>query len=65
MFKLFIMICILFSYELGAKYVKGYVKSSGNYVAGYHRTKANYSKYDNYSSHGNINPYTGKKGYGR
>jgi len=42
---------------------KGYVKKSGKYVAPYQKTRANSTQYDNYSSKGNINPYTGKKGY--
>jgi len=43
--------------------VKGYTRrSSGAYVQSYRRTSPNRSKWDNYSTKGNINPYTGKKG---
>jgi len=42
--------------------VKGYLKKSGKYVNPYTRTKPNKTKIDNYSTKGNINPYTGKKG---
>jgi len=45
------------------KSVKGYTKKDGTYVAPYHKSAANSSKADNYSSKGNENPYTGKKGY--
>jgi hypothetical protein len=46
-----------------AKTVKGYTTKKGTYVAPYHRTTADSKKSNNYSSKGNINPYTGKKGY--
>lgn len=42
--------------------VKGYTKKSGVYVAPSVRTTPNKSKFDNYSSKGNANPYTGKQG---
>lgn len=45
-----------------ADYVNGYYKSNGTYVQGYHRSHANGTKFDNYSTKGNINPYTGKTG---
>ncbi len=43
--------------------VKGYTKRNGTYVAPHYRTNKNSLKYDNWSTKGNINPYTGKKGY--
>ncbi|MDQ2640378.1 MAG: hypothetical protein M3Y79_07350 [Pseudomonadota bacterium] len=43
-------------------YTKGYVKKDGTYVQGHYKTKANDTKLDNYSTKGNTNPYTGKKG---
>lgn len=42
--------------------VKGYIKKNGTYVAPAHRTAPNKTKADNYSSKGNVNPYTGKEG---
>lgn len=44
-------------------HVNGYYKNNGTYVKEHYRTKANNDKSDNFSSKGNINPYTGKKGY--
>lgn len=44
------------------QYVNGYYRSNGTYVQGYYRTKANNTIRDNYSTKGNINPYTGQKG---
>lgn len=43
-------------------YVKGYTKKDGTYVAPHYRSTPNSSKLDNYSTKGNINPYTGKVG---
>ncbi len=42
--------------------VKGYTKSNGTYVAPHYRSSPNSYKLDNYSTKGNYNPYTGKKG---
>lgn len=43
--------------------VRSYYRSSGTYVQSYYRTSPNNYRYDNYSSRGNYNPYTGSKGY--
>lgn len=43
--------------------VRGYIKSNGTYVQPHYKTTPNRSKADNYSSRGNYNPFTGKKGY--
>ena len=43
-------------------YVKGYTKSDGTYVQGHYRSSPNAQKFDNYSSQGQTNPYTGQKG---
>lgn len=44
--------------------VKPYYKpSTGKYVQPYYKTSPNKTKLDNYSTKGNYNPYTGKKGY--
>jgi hypothetical protein len=43
--------------------VKGYVKpSTGKYVAPHFKTTPNRTKFDNFSTKGNYNPFTGKKG---
>lgn len=46
----------------GSTSVKGYTKKSGTYVAPHKRSAPNKTKSDNYSTKGNMNPYTGKKG---
>lgn len=46
-----------------AEYVNGYYKSNGTYIRGYNRTSADSTKFNNYSTKGNYNPYTQQKGY--
>ena len=55
-------ICML-SCSANAAYTRGYMKKNGTYVSGYHRTSADSTRLNNYSTRGNVNPYTGKKGY--
>lgn len=42
--------------------VKGHVTKDGTYVPPHVRTSPNGTKLDNYSTKGNVNPYTGKEG---
>lgn len=42
--------------------ISGYTKSNGTYVAPSHATNPNATKADNWSTKGNVNPYTGKPG---
>lgn len=42
--------------------VRGYVKKHGTYVAPHHKTTPDGTKLNNYSTKGNVNPYTGKGG---
>ena len=43
-------------------YVKGYYRSNGTYVQPHYRTSPDNSLHNNYSTKGNVNPYTGRKG---
>lgn len=54
----------IFSFaEARSAKVKGYYKpSTGTYVQPHYKTSPNKSKFDNWSTKGNSNPYTGKKG---
>lgn len=45
-----------------ASRVKGYTKKNGTYVQPHYRSSPNRSKLDNWSTRGNYNPYTGRKG---
>lgn len=47
---------------MAQQYVNGYYRSDGTYVQPYYRSTPNYTKYDNYSTKDNYNPYTGKTG---
>ena len=42
--------------------VRGYVRQDGTYVAPHYQTNPNGTRLDNYSTRGNVNPYTGKPG---
>ena len=70
--KKYILVLILFvgllsfsaSAEAKTVRVKGYYKpSTGSYVSPSYRTSPNKYKFDNYSTKGNYNPYSGRKGY--
>lgn len=45
-----------------AVYVRDYKRTDGTYVPGHYRTRPNNSTFDNYSTRGNYNPYTGREG---
>jgi hypothetical protein len=49
-------------FALADTYVNGYTRSNGTYVQPYTRSDSNYTQFDNYSTRGNINPYTGNSG---
>lgn len=42
--------------------VKGYTTKRGTYVAPHFKSSPNKSKFDNFSTKGNVNPFNGKKG---
>ena len=46
----------------GSHSVRGYTTKSGTYVAPHHQTNPNGTRLDNWSTKGNVNPYTGKMG---
>lgn len=46
----------------GAVHVRGYYRKNGTYVRPHMRSAPNGSKADNWSTKGNVNPYTGKVG---
>jgi len=43
-------------------YVRGYYRSNGTYVAPHYRSNPDGNFYNNWSTYGSINPYTGKTG---
>jgi len=57
------VLCLSLDSWAGDVFVRGFMRSDGTYVEGYHRSSPNSYKWDNYSSYPNRNPYTGQKGY--
>ncbi len=47
---------------LADQYVHGHFRKDGTYVQPHYRSSPNHSTYDNYSTRGNYNPWTGEKG---
>lgn len=43
-------------------YVRGYTRSDGTYVQPHYRSSPDGNVWNNYSTKGNVNPYTGKRG---
>lgn len=43
-------------------YVHPYLRGDGTYIGGYYRSNPDGYQFNNWSSYGNINPYTGKMG---
>lgn len=62
--SLFLGVGFVNSAQAKTSSVRGYFKpSTGKYVVPYFKTTPNKTKIDNFSTKGNYNPYTGKKGY--
>ncbi|HEY2711402.1 MAG TPA: hypothetical protein VGI60_02725 [Chthoniobacterales bacterium] len=47
----------------GSHWVGGYYRHDGTYVPAHYETNPNGNFYDNWSTRGNYNPYTGQPGY--
>lgn len=47
---------------VGQHYVQGYYRRDGTYVSGHYKTNPDDSFWNNWSSQGNVNPYTGRVG---
>ena len=43
--------------------VRGYTRKDGTYVQPHKRSSPDSSRFNNWSTKGNVNPYSGKKGY--
>lgn len=43
-------------------HVSGHTTKTGTYVPAHYRTAPDHSKFNNWSTKGNVNPYTGKAG---
>ena len=63
--KILLGIAVLFGTVSSATadtYVHGYYRRNGTYVQPHYRSDANATKADNWSTRGNVNPYTGQIG---
>jgi len=48
--------------EAKTVWVKGKLQKDGTYVKPHYKSSPDKSRYNNYGTKGNVNPYTGKKG---
>ena len=58
--------CLLVLVNAGVfadEYVHGYIRSDGTYVQPHFRSSPDSNPYNNWSTRGNVNPYTGERGY--
>ncbi|MGK2231157.1 MAG: hypothetical protein ACI92O_000315 [Colwellia sp.] len=63
--RTFLFLTLFISTSVFSKdvYVDGYIRSDGTAVKGYYRSAPNSTINDNFSTEGNINPYTGEEGW--
>lgn len=61
-FFLLFTILLLSANCYASNYVKGYTRKNGTYVQGHFKSSSDFTKLNNYSTRGNLNPYTGKRG---
>lgn len=64
--NLFFLIVLFFttalSFAQSQVWVSGYTRSNGTYVQGHYRTAPDYTRNNNWTTQGNVNPHTGKVG---
>lgn len=57
-----LVLCCTTPSAFADNYVNGYYRNNGTYVQPHYRSDNNNTRFDNYSSQGNVNPYTGRSG---
>ena len=57
-----LLLSIFASESLSQVFVRGYYRQDGTFVQPHYRTFPNATTLDNWSTKGNVNPYTGKEG---
>lgn len=50
------------SHSSGAVHVRGYFRRNGTYVAPHYRSHPDHTRLNNWSTRGNVNPYTSQEG---
>lgn len=61
--KTIIAVALLASTSVFAQeYVNSYTRQDGTFVQGHYRSAPDGNRYNNYSTQGNTNPYTGQQG---
>lgn len=60
--KIMLLTFLISSAAMADTYVNGYYRSNGTYVQPHYRSDSNDTKLDNWSTQGNVNPYTGQQG---
>lgn len=57
-----LILCALTTVAAAQVHVNGYFRRDGTYVAPHYRSAPDGNPYNNYSTRGNVNPYTGSYG---
>lgn len=57
-----LLMALLLTPAIADTYVNPYTRSDGSYVQGHMRSDPDGNPYNNYSTRGNTNPYTGERG---
>lgn len=58
-----ILLAALTTLAFADNYVRGHIRRDGTYVQPHFKSEPNNTNLDNYSTRGNVNPYTGDRGY--
>lgn len=58
-----IFLALAITFLVSIVFVRGYFRGDGTWVRPHVRTAPNEVRWDNWSCHGNVNPYTGRRGY--
>lgn len=59
---LLLTVCSTSAFAQGSNYVSGHIRKDGTYVQPHYRTNPDSNVHNNWSTQGNVNPYTGQAG---
>lgn len=60
--KIVFLLALCAGFAHADTYVQGHTRKDGAYVQGHYRSDNDGNKFNNYSTQGNVNPYTGQAG---